>query len=59
MTRFNIINASEKDLFYIYSINMEKEEKSKIDSNIFSKYKENLLFNIIYSKDEKIAFRII
>lgn len=57
--RFNIINAREEELLYIYSINMEEEKKSKIERNIFSEYKENLLLNIIYSKDEKIVFRRI
>ena len=57
--RFSIINAGEEDLYDIYSINMEKEKKSKIDKNFFSALHENLLLNIIYSKDEKIVFRRI
>ena len=57
--RFNIINAREEDLYDIYSINMEKEEKLKINNNFFSELSENLLLNIIYSKDGKIAFRRI
>ena len=38
---------------------MEKEKKSKIDKKFFSALNENLLLNIIYSKDEKIVFRRI
>ena len=57
--RFNIVNAREQDLLYIYSLYMEEDEKSKIDKNIFSEFNENLLLNIIYSKNEKIAFRRI
>ena len=58
MLRFNIINALKTDLIYIYSINMEKE-KSQIEQTFFSGLKENLLLNLIYSKDEKIAHRRI
>ena len=55
--RLNIINAREEDLKAIYSFKMEKKEKDKINNDFFSEFGENLLLNIIYSKDEKIAFR--
>ena len=57
--RFNIINLKENDLLDIYCIGMEDEEKDKVDKKKFSQFKENLLMNIIYSKDEKISFRRI
>lgn len=59
MLRFNIINATESDLLSIYSFDIGKRGKKKLDKNIFSKCKENLLLNIIYSKDGKIAFKRI
>ena len=57
--RLNIINAREEDLLNIYSLNMENEEKLKINKDFFSGYAQNLLLNIIYSKEGKIAFRRI
>lgn len=57
--RFNIINARQEDLYDIYTINMEKEEKLKIDDNFFLDLNDSLLLNIIYSKNGRIAFRRI
>ena len=57
--RLNIINASVEDLCDIYSMNMEKEEKLKINEDFFSDFEENLLINLIYAKNEKLAFRRI
>ena len=57
--RCNIINAREEDLSDIYSINLENEKNAKIDDINFAELKENLLLNIILSKDGKIALRRI
>ena len=59
MMRINIVNARKEDLVDIYTINMEEEEKIKIENSFFYNYNENLLLNIIFSKEGKIAFRKI
>ena len=59
LLRFNIINARVEELTYLYTINMEEEEKLKINKNLFDHCNENLLLNLIYSKGRKIAHRRI
>ena len=57
--RCNIINARLDDLYNIYHINKENKKKSRKDSRFLESLPENLLINLIYSKDGKIAFRRI
>ena len=62
MLRFNVINARESDLVTIYSIDMNKRDKAKMNKDMLSNCKENLLLNFIYpkySKDEKVVIRKI
>ena len=57
--RCNIINARENDLINIYSFDIGKRQKTKLNKDIFSKCKENLLLNFIYSKDGNVAYKRI
>ena len=57
--RFNIINARENDLINIYYFDNGRRKKAKLDKDIFSKCKENLLLNFIYSKDGNVAYKRI